>query len=200
MRKSDHHQQADAAIGPTVQEKIELVKWHIVRYDQLRTSAANRASVVLSAGALLSAGNAVVLSELFANQRTVKGIFLILYSAGIIASLSLIVLSLINATGVLVSLRVTRRLFPDEDLPPGLLFNATDTLHSSKSFRDFQTRVAVEDYFQILEHAEVELWIVIQGYKYRYAKLRGAVGELRAAALIFLALLVTLVVYLALST
>ena len=200
MRQSDHHQQDEAAIRPTVQEKIELVKWHIIRYDQLRTSAANRASVVLSAGALLSAGNAIVLSELFTNPRTVKGIFLFLYSAGIVAGLSLIVLSLINATGVLVSLRVTRRLFPDEDLPPGLLFNATDTLHSSKSFRDFQTLVAAEDYFQILERAEVELWIVIQGYKYRYAKLRGAVGTLRAAALIFLALLVTLVVYLALSS
>lgn len=200
MRRNARQTQAEVAIGPTVQDRVELIKWHIVRYDQLRTSTANRASVVLSAGALLSAGNAVVLSELFANPKIVKGLFLPIYSAGIVASLSLIVLSLISATGVLVSLHVTRKLFPDKDLPPGFLFNATDTLRKSESFREFQRLVGSEDYSHILECAEVELWLVIQGYKYRYAKLRGSIRALRAAALVFLVLLVALVLYLALRS
>jgi hypothetical protein len=62
-------QRGDRSISPaTSQEKIELVKWHIDRYDRLRGSTTNRAAVVLSAGTILSAGVAVVLSQLLSSS------------------------------------------------------------------------------------------------------------------------------------
>src|SRR4051794_20979919 len=43
---------------------LGLLRWHIERCDRLRASTASRAGVVLSAAAILSAGNAVILSRL----------------------------------------------------------------------------------------------------------------------------------------
>ena len=58
----------DGTVGPsrTVADAdlLELLKWHIDRYDRLRVSTAGRASVVLSAGAILSAGNALLLTQI----------------------------------------------------------------------------------------------------------------------------------------
>jgi hypothetical protein len=57
---------ADTALS--LREKIEFVEWHITRHDQLRVSASSRASIVLSACAILSAGNAVILSQLLGSS------------------------------------------------------------------------------------------------------------------------------------
>src|SRR5215467_14360165 len=68
MRRTAAKQELNGISPATSQEKIELVKWHINRYDRLRGSTTNRAAVVLSAGAILSAGVAVALSQLLSNS------------------------------------------------------------------------------------------------------------------------------------
>jgi hypothetical protein len=191
---------SEIAEVPPVQQQIEMVKWHIERFDGLRKSAADRASVVLNAGAILSAGNAVMLSVLFANPRLVSGPLVLGYSAGVAVSIFFIVMAMMLANGVLVSLRVTRHLLRADQLPLGLLFNATDTAARFKTFPEFQMHIASESYLQILHNAEVELWVGMRTYRYRYARLRSAIRALRVAAMIFLVLLIAFIVPLALNS
>src|SRR5260370_37479004 len=54
-------------------EKIELVKWHIDRYDPLRRSTTNRSAGVLRAGSILPAAAAAVLSQLSSRSATLRG-------------------------------------------------------------------------------------------------------------------------------
>jgi hypothetical protein len=183
---------ADAVLS--LQEKIKFVDWHIKRHDQLRASAAGRASIVLSACAILSAGNAIILSQLLSSSSKVKGPSLVVLSAGIAANVLLIVLTVIWSTSVLISVRPSRKMFPEENRPPSLLFHASDTVRYIKSFPQFQAVIESEDYAQVLEQAEVELWLAVHHYIYRYGKLRKAVLAFRGAAIIFLCALIASVI------
>lgn len=49
----------------------------------------------------------------------------------------------------------------------------------------FRALIEEEHYGQVLEQAEVELWLAMQHYMYRYGKLRGAVIAFRGTAIIF---------------
>ena len=178
----------------SLREKIEFIEWHIMRHDQLRISAASRASIVLSACAILSAGNAVILSQLLGSSADVKGWILAVLSAGIAASAALIVVTVVLSTSVLISVRPSAKRFPDDERPGGLLFHAADTVRHIRSFAQFRTLVEEEHYGQVLEQAEVELWLAMQHYMYRYGKLRGAVIAFRGAAIIFVCVLTASVV------
>jgi hypothetical protein len=178
------------------QEKIELVRWHIDRYDRLRGSTTNRAAVVLSASAILSAGVAVVLSQLLSNSAELKGWPLTVFSAGTAATALLLVLSLVLAMDALISLRRSSQMFPDPARPPGagLIFDAADTVEGLKSLADLSNAVKTEVYGQTLDRALAELWILIRQHRHRYGRLRGAVRALRYAAILFLAVLIGLVI------
>jgi hypothetical protein len=189
-------QEVDGISPATSQEKIELVKWHIDRYDRLRGSTTNRAAVVLSAGAILAAGVAVVLSQLLSNSAELKGWPLMVFSAGAAATALLLVLSLILAMDALISLRRSSQMFPDPTRPSGagLIFDGADTVDGLKSFADFSRTVRAEVYEQTLERGLAELWILIRQHRHRYGRLRGAVRALRYAAILFLAVLTGLVI------
>jgi hypothetical protein len=148
--------------------------------------------VVLSAGAILSAGNAVVLAQLLGNAERPSDWMLILLSVGIAGSVSLIVLAVIRATEVLVSLRLTRDLFSDKDFPPGIFFNASDTVRHIGSYSELRSSMKASTNADILDWALVELWIVVRQHRYRYSKLRAAVRALRRAAIVFLVGLIAL--------
>jgi hypothetical protein len=182
---------ADAT--PSPRDRLDAAKWHIDRYDRLRASTSSRAAVVLSAGAILTAGNAVILSQLLQNAALVLWL-VALCTAGLLASAGLIVLAIVRATGVLVSLRLTREMFPDPDPPIGLVFNATDTVRHAPLFEQFDQAVRAQDLNAILGAAHVELWIIIRQHRHRYGKLRGSVKALRLSATIFLSVLAVLVI------
>jgi hypothetical protein len=184
----------DASLTPD--EKISLVKWHLDRYDRLRVSTASRASVVLSAGAILSAGNALILSQLLGSSNsTMRTWVLTVFTVGLTVSSCLVMLSLIRASRVLVTPKDSRRMFASSgELPAGLLFNGTDTVRLIASFRDFQAAVRSQDQREILDAAQVELWIVIQQHRHRYVELRAAVRVLRWAALAFLLVFVGIMI------
>src|SRR6266567_446089 len=61
MLRRGTQREVNSVAPVSLQEKIELIKWHLGRYDRLRASTTNRAGVVLSAAAILSAGIAVIL-------------------------------------------------------------------------------------------------------------------------------------------
>jgi hypothetical protein len=51
-----------------------------------------------------------------------------------------------------------------------------------------------ETYAQILERAQVELWIEVRSYRLRYIKLRESIRALRYATIAFLVVLIALVI------
>lgn len=170
-------------------DRLALLRWHLDRYDRLRASTASRAAVVLSAGAILSAGNVVVLARLVGSPdpRLVQWLAL-LFAGGLLTSVGLVVLSLILATGVLVTPRASRDTFAGgRDLPIALVFNDSDTVRELKSYDSFKAIVAGQGYGAMIEAAQVELWIGIRQHRHRYLRLRAATRVLRWAAVVFLA-------------
>lgn len=181
--------------GPTTKDRIDLIRWHLDRYDRLRGSTTSRASVILSATAILSAGSVVELSLVLSNttlsvrgpQRT-----LLIVEVGLTAAL--VVVGLIHATTLLATSRQSRQMLADgQDLPAGLIFNGSDTIREISSFGDFAAIVETQGHQEILQAAEVELWITIHQHRWRYVRLRIATRLLRLSALAFLVVLLSTV-------
>jgi hypothetical protein len=168
--------------------KMAMLQWHIERYDRLRSSTANRAAVVLSAAALLSAANAVLIFQLLSGNSSRTPLFALAVCATITAiSTALIIQSVVRACGVLVTGKDSRSLFATDDtLPLGLIFNGTDTVSHLRSFDEFVAHVETQSGVENCRSAQVELWIGIHQHRHRYIQLRGAVRSLRYAACFFL--------------
>lgn len=177
-------------------EHINLLRWHLDRYDRLRASTASRASVVLSAAAILSAGNVVILAQLLNGSGLRMPSWLLgTFTVALIVSTSLVVVSLIVASNVLVTARDSRTLLSAQgDLPPGLLFNGTDTVNLVGSYAQFSATIAGQGEADVRQAAQVELWIGIQQHRHRYVRLRRAVRLLRYAGLAFLLILISVMV------
>ncbi|GIG90267.1 hypothetical protein [Plantactinospora endophytica] len=183
---------ADDTDSPATAQRIDLLQWHLDRYDRLRVSTSGRASVVLSASAILSAGNAVVLAQLLGGSVAdrLAPWLLVLFTALTMVSAGLVVLSLLRAASVLVTPQSSRTMLGDDDvLPAALVFNGTDTVRRLNSFAEFQAALARQGTPEILQAAQVELWIGIQQHRQRYVRLRAAVRLLRYAAVAFLVIL-----------
>jgi len=172
-------------------EQIAALRWHLERYDRLRVSTASRAAIVLSAGAILSAGNAVVLSQVLNGSFDRYNRWLVLlFSAGVLVGAGLVILSIVRAANVLVTLRPSHDLFGDDrGLPPALLYNGSYTVTVAHTFEAFRTEVAAQTDAERVEAAQVELYVDIRQHRHRYAQLRAAVRSLRWAATVFLVLL-----------
>lgn len=181
--------------GPTVVDRIDLIRWHLDRYDRLRSSTTARASVILSATAILSAGCVVELTLVLGKTTlSLRGLERTLLIAGVGLTITLVVVGLVHATTLLATSKQTRRMLAGgQDLPIGLIFNGTDTIREISSFRDFTAVVETQGHQQILRAAEVELWITIHQHRWRYVRLRVATRLLRLSALAFLVMLLTIV-------
>jgi hypothetical protein len=166
---------------------IEMLCWHLDRYDRQRASTSARASVVLSAGAILFAGNTIVLSRLLEPEMRHLDwrIVMLLLACGVLSAL-LIMLSLLRSAGVLVTPRGSRQMFLlNENVPASLVFNGTDTVDQLRTFASFQHVLEAQSRKDNLQAAQIELWICIQQHRYRYRQLCLAVRYLRYAAMSF---------------
>lgn len=179
----------------TVEQELDLVTWHLDRYDRLRASTTSRASVTLSAAAILSAGNAIVLSQLFSELRSaVPPLVLAGFSVLGAASAALVVLALLRATSVLVTLKPSREWLPGANVvPSGSPFNGHDVITEHRTFESFRTGAFQQPLEAIIQAAQADLWICIQQHRHRYTQLRAAVRLLRIAALAFMIVLLVLI-------
>jgi hypothetical protein len=179
------------------EDRLSMLKWHIDRSDRSRSSTAGRASIVLSAGAILSAGNAVLLSQVLGGTTgwLSSGAWLVAITIAVAGSALLVVSSLIKSAGVLLTTRGSRKVFEQlGDIPPGLIFNNADTVQRIRTFEDFRATTASFGPKEMADAAEVELWVCIHQHRHRYIQLRAAVRLLRYAALSFLVILVVVMI------
>jgi hypothetical protein len=189
-----HMNRDDSSGAPGQAPDPGLLRWHIERCDRLRASTASRAGVVLSAAAILSAGNAVILSRLLplhelGNQAPILALVILAAACAV-----LVVVSLIEASNVLVTRKASRRIFDRAgSIPVSLMFNGSDTVAHIKDFSEFHHVLRSQSEDDIVLAAEVELWICLQQHRRRYDKLRRSIHSLQYASGVFLVALLGLI-------
>lgn len=193
LGQKDHRFDPPANDDHQMEDRLVMLKWHIERYDRLRTSTASRAAVVLSAGAILTAGNALILSQILGRSTgwATSRWWLPILTVAALISAGLVVSSLLRAANVLITARGSRDSFKGlGNVPVSLIFNGPDTLANIPTFADFRAIVAGQSAVDRREAAEVELWVCIHQHRHRYRQLRVAVRLLRYAAVAFFTILV----------
>lgn len=164
-----------------VQDKLDLVHWHMLRGDGMRASLVNRAGSVLSTNALIVAG--VALAVGLRNQRPGLSVLIAAF-----ATLACVTASVVNASMVMVSLRPWRKDFKAASTPQPFLYSY---VWAEDNFAEFKDNVLSRSPERLLEHALVELWRNGNLYGYRYRKLRISLRWL-LAALAFLLIAIAL--------
>ncbi|BCY08609.1 hypothetical protein [Actinoplanes sp. L3-i22] len=180
-----------APVPDPADDRLPALRWHIERYDRMRASTASRAAVVLSAGAILSAGNAVVLAQILNGGFDRLNRWLVaLFALVVLASVGLVVRALLQAASSLVTPRPSAAMFSeDQKPPPALLFNGTYTAAVADTYDAFRAAVAAQTDADRVEAAQVELYFGIRQHRHRYTQLRAAVRSLKWAATVLLVVL-----------
>ena len=181
---------------PTEMELLELTKWHIARCDGLRQALSSRAAVILSGDALIAAGIAVFLSQVTnASGREGRGSAItIVVEAGLLISVAATFMSVLYAMLSLNNRYAWRPRSQGRRSPDSPAFNHGDTLRMYSSFADFQKAQMSFSIPAILNHAQVELWLVLRSHRYRYIQLRKGTRFLSiAAAALLVVILIVLV-------
>ena len=174
---------ADNEIGKREVELLDLAKWHISRSDALRNSVATRASVILSANALIVAGTALISNQFLVHISSVAPALAVTFAFLAIASLILVAGSVAFAISTLVTKKSWRSSI---DSGPSLGFSGLSTVKYAANVDDFESMFCNADHDQILRAALVELWVGVSTYLHRYVSLRRATQWLLGAISSFL--------------
>jgi hypothetical protein len=162
-----------------------LAKWHIARSDSLRNSVATRASVTLSANALIVAGTALLSNQFLDRASSASPALVILFALIAIFSLVLVAGSVAFAIGTLVTKKNWRVAVDDR---PSLGFSGLSTVKYSANVDEFKDMFCNATDDEVLRAAVVELWAGLSTYLRRYVSLRRAIRWLLWAILSFLSI------------
>jgi hypothetical protein len=177
--------------GSNAAELLELLKWHIDRYDRLRSSTSTRASILLSANTVLLTGMILLANYRLQQQATHPvGALDLAVATTLVIAVALNAGSITSCVNAIAARKTTRSLHKDE-IPGRFLFNWGDTLHTVDGFTSFSAKVSALDTDAILGHATAELWTDILQHKRRHRHLRQGVRLFRLdvpAFLVFAAL------------
>jgi hypothetical protein len=173
-------------------DKLEQAKWHLLRFDMLRATLANRAAVLLSSNAVVLTGTLLIVlrpeADLYGGTVMLGAIVVV----GIIAVI-LSGVSVAYSAAALANVRPWRSVTPGP-VPLGTFFDASDTtarFSYQSEFRDAFIRLTRQD---TLDHALATLWGIVTGYQRRYTYIRLAIRLLFGSIAFFLlAVLVTLI-------
>lgn len=163
---------------------IEAARWHILRYDALRVSLANRASFMVSANAVLIAGISFLFS--WFSQRSIYGgrTSSIIVGIGMLVALIFSLLSMRKASQALLSNRTWRTLYAD-DPAPSLFYQHSDTVKAIPGHAEFRQAFKMLELDAEVDSAVTNLWLVLRTHAYRYSFLRSATNQFQIAVLAF---------------
>jgi hypothetical protein len=172
------------------QKRLELLNFHIVRYDGLRAATANRASILLSADTLLLAALGLLdtngISEALKRDQALR-VLSIIVTLGIVFLILGSVCLALNAIVIMafkfksdpkfrLGFKSSRDLYGA--IPDRLLYNHSDTVRACRSAQDFKASLTLT-YDRLLESAlesaSAELWAGIRQQHRRYDFLRKAI-------------------------
>jgi hypothetical protein len=164
---------------------IETARWHIVRYDALRASAASRASFVITADGVLIAGVALLMSEGSAFAGGFRQSISWLIAIGALLALVFAAVSIVASTNSMLSSRRWRHLF-GEPSSFSAFYQHSDTFTHSPTYAEFEQLFVSQSSDDDLKSAIVNLWVVMKTHAHRYAYLRRAVRYLKLGLLVLL--------------
>ena len=167
------------------QRRLELLNFHIVRYDGLRATLANRASILISADTLLLAALGLLFTKGIPHALESRHIMEIVSVILTFALASLILSSVYFALNAIVTTKPSHTLFGD--FPNRLLYNHHDTFdaYKDRTAQEFinESLTLTED--RLLESASAELWTGIQQQYRRHLFLRRALDKFFISALAY---------------
>lgn len=166
---------------------LNLVRWHIDRYDRLRAATSARASLMLSANALILTGSTLLLGQHLAGGNRHPWLIVVYYSV-LLATYALAAISIRASIGAIVAVRTSRVLF-DARIPDRGAFHWGDTVKRDPSAADFTATFMATTIESYLEQGLAELYTGIRQHALRYGKLRRAARIFQYSVGTFIALL-----------
>lgn len=164
-------------------DRLQLLQWHIDRYDRLRSSTSARAAVLLSADAALLAGTILLANGYLMAPKNVGWPVWVIKLCSIMA-IGLGSISISYCTNSIAAWRTTRRWHAKE-IPSRFVFNWGDTLRSVDGFSKFASDFYALNSRQIIDNGTAELWTAILQHRRRHKYLRYGMHAFRAATLFF---------------
>jgi hypothetical protein len=186
-------------ISSHILSKIELVQWNISRYDAIRNSTASRASLLVSADALLLTGSALLLNFYAQGAggdwlRDASNVaFLLVFTATLVALISSIWFC-VGAIAAYKTSKTSRNEFT-ESIPSRFLFNWGDTLRAGRKYEEFYSHLIRLSDDDILQAASTELWTAVYQHARKHRNLRMGIRLFRASLVFFVLLAVVTVAH-----
>ena len=160
-------------------DQLALIRWLIERSDNLRSSTANRAATVVSACALLIAGNTFFLDKVLSANNQISQITRVILVASISVSILLLIVSILYATTTIAFVwKITRAAVTKQKLPQYPYFKARDTFEKFNGVQSFVEEFRNTTKEQMIEYALGELFLVLGAQHKRYQALRFAMRYL----------------------
>jgi hypothetical protein len=167
---------------------LELLRWHIDRYDRLRASTSTRASVLLGASSVLLTGVIFLINYRLQILRNSPTDYLDIIFAIVAALAVILILSAVTNCINAIATRKTTRSIHAGEIPRRFLFNWGDTLRAVDGYTSFADEVRSLDYDSITGHAIAELWTDIMQHARRHRYLRIGINLFRYSIFSFLIL------------
>jgi len=166
-------------------DRFELLLWYIDRFDSLRASVSNNASIVVSANALMIAAVTFVLGiavdQTFPLNTTLRD-WVILCCA---VTFALLMASIYFSVNAIANVFKTSRRLIKPDVPIRFFFNQRETLEKWDSFDTFSKNYKEMDREKFLELGIAEFWAISVTQNMRYSNLRWAIRFFVTAMLPF---------------
>lgn len=160
-------------------KQLDLIRWLIERSDGLRSSTANRAATVVSACALLIAGNTFFLDKVLSASPELNQISKITSVASISSSILLLIISILYATTSIAFVwNITRKAVSAKNEPYYLYFKARDTVEKFDGIKGLIDEFRSTSKEQMIEYGLGELFLVQAAQHKRYQTLRLALRYL----------------------
>jgi len=178
----------------SLDERLELTRWLIDRYDQLRAATANRAALVVSADALLLAAMTFTLDKALSLGPQMGFVARIAVTLAIGATIALLALSIVYATNAVAFVWRTSREYLKfgDDMSQLPFFHPRDTVRAFSSLDVFEEGFDSTSKEQMLHYALGELLLITKAHYARYEILRRAMRWLLLAIVPFLVSIVML--------
>jgi hypothetical protein len=162
------------------QRRLELLNFHIVRYDGLRATLANRASILISADTLLLTALGLLFTKGIPHGHHIMEIVVVILTLALASNILWSVYLALNA--IVTS---SHTLFGD--FPKRFLYSHHDTFdaYKDRTVQEFinESLTLTED--RLLESASAELWRQIQRQYLRYGFFRRALDKFFISALAY---------------
>jgi hypothetical protein len=180
----------DVVSDDWLEDKLTLVQWNIARYDQIRSSTGSRASLLVSANALLLTGATILFSNYNNIERPtgcwqsfVTTAFIVALGATLVFTL-LSVWFCVGAISAYKTRKTSRRIFRDK-MPSRFIFNWGDTLRLGAGYENFWTKMQGLTRSDALNAASAELWSAIYQHSKRHGHLRKGIRLFRISLAAF---------------